>query len=169
MSAALPRDANELPTRLPRRRAGADKRGASGAGEDQPGDLSVVGDALHSVSGQDPNIQGLLVASIDGLVLASDTNEIHTETVAAMAAAAASIAAQFTAQAEVGEPRASMFEGTTGHVGVFPVEPGVLLVVLGKKDTTMGMFNIAAKNSVTRLQQAIARQRVLSTRDPADN
>lgn len=168
MSSALPRDANQLPTRLPRRRTGAatDKRPATGAGEDQPGDLSVVEDALRSVSGQDPNVQGMLVASIDGLLLASDTNDVHIETVAAMAAAAASIAAQFTTQAEVGEPRGSMFEGTAGHVGVFPVEPGVLLVVLGRKDTTMGMFNIAAKSAVTRLQQAIARQRVLSTREP---
>jgi uncharacterized protein len=126
----------------------------------------VVEDALRSVSGQDPHVQGMLVASIDGLVLASDTNDVHIETVAAMAAAAASIAAQFTTQADVGEPRASMFEGTEGHVGVFPVEPGVLLVVLGRKDTTMGMFNIAAKSAVTRLQQVIARQRVLSTREP---
>jgi predicted regulator of Ras-like GTPase activity (Roadblock/LC7/MglB family) len=129
----------------------------------------VVKDALDDVTGKDTNLQGMLVASTDGLVLATDTTEVHIETVAAMAAAAASIAAQFTAQAEVGQPRGSMFEGSAGHVGVFPVEPGILLVVLGKKDTTMGMFNIAAKNSLSRLQQAIARRRVLSTRRGAED
>jgi uncharacterized protein len=165
MSAAVPRDANEPAARLPRRRAGAatEARPAAEA-QPRPGDLAVVKDALCDVTGQDSNIQGMLVASTDGLVLACDTTEVHIETVAAMAAAAASIAAQFTAQAEVGQPRASMFEGSAGHVGVFPVEPGILLVVLGKKDTTMGMFNIAAKNAVTRLQQTIARRRVLSSR-----
>jgi len=124
----------------------------------------VVGEALRSVSGKDVNVQGMLVASSDGLLLASDTQEVHIETVAAMAAAAASIAAQFTNQAQVGDPKGSMFEGSSGHVGVFPVEPSVLLVVLGRKDTTMGMFNIAAKKAVTRLQQAMARHRLLDAR-----
>ena len=124
----------------------------------------MVGEALRSVSGKDVNVQGMLVASSDGLLLASDTQEVHIETVAAMAAAAASIAAQFTNQAQVGDPKGSMFEGSSGHVGVFPVEPSVLLVVLGRKDTTMGMFNIAAKKAVTRLQQAMARHRLLDAR-----
>jgi predicted regulator of Ras-like GTPase activity (Roadblock/LC7/MglB family) len=119
------------------------------------------------VSGKDVNLQGMILASSDGLLLANDTQAVHNETVAAMAAAAASIAAQFTAQAQVGEPRGAMFEGSSGHVGVFPVEPSVLLVVLGRKDTTMGMFNIAAKKALTSLQESMAQQRVLDAREPS--
>jgi predicted regulator of Ras-like GTPase activity (Roadblock/LC7/MglB family) len=119
------------------------------------------------VSGKDSTVQGMLVASSDGLLLANDTQEVHIDTVAAMAAAAASIAAQFTAEARVGDPKGAMFEGSSGHVGVFPVEPSVLLVVLGRKDTTMGMFNIAAKKAVTRLQQSMEQQRALHARKDA--
>lgn len=121
-------------------------------------------EAMRSVSGGEANVHGLLLASADGLVLASDTRKMQIETVAAMAAAAASIAAQFTEQADVGESRASMFEGTSGYVGVFPVEPGVLLVVFGQKDITMGLFNVAARGVLSRLQQAIVRQRMLALR-----
>jgi len=164
MSSAVPHDPHE-PARLPRRRVGAatgdTARSGTPGSHRRSSDQAVVGDALRSMSGKDTNIEGMLVASSDGLLLADDTRQVHTETLAAMAAAAASIASQFTAQAHVGDPKGSMFEGSSGHVGVFPVEPRVLLVVLGRKDTTMGMFNIAAKKAVTRLQQSLAEQREL--------
>lgn len=168
MSFAVPRESDDQ-ARLPRRRVSTatedPARSAGQAGHHQSSDLAVVGEALRSVSGKDASVQGMLVASADGLLLASDTQEVHIETVAAMAAAATSIAAQFTSQAGVGDPKGAMFEGSSGHVGVFPVEPKILLVVLGRKDTTMGMFNVAAKKAVTRLQQAMDRQRVLDTRE----
>lgn len=163
MSFAQPRD-SEQPARLPRRRvASASDDGTVSATAGDPrrsgGLLEVVENALRSVSGKDANVYGMLVASTDGLVLASDTRDVHVDTVAAMAAAAASIASQFTDQADVGESRASMFEGTSGYVGVFPVEPSVLLVVFGQKDMTMGLFNVAARNALSRLQEAIDEQR----------
>jgi uncharacterized protein len=121
--------------------------------------MEVVGTALESVSGKDPNVYGMLVASADGLVLATDIHDVQVETVAAMAAAATSIAAQFTDQADVGESKASLFEGSSGYVGVFPVEPSVLLVVFGRKDMTMGLFNVAARNALSRLKKALERER----------
>jgi predicted regulator of Ras-like GTPase activity (Roadblock/LC7/MglB family) len=127
-------------------------------------DMSVFEDALREVSGADVNVSGLLMASADGLVLASDTMDIHIDTVAAMAAAAASIAGQFTDQADIGESRASIFEGASGYVAVFPVEPSVLVVIFGQKDLTMGMFNIAARNALSQLQHSIRRQRMLKAR-----
>jgi predicted regulator of Ras-like GTPase activity (Roadblock/LC7/MglB family) len=170
MSVAQPRDSGG-PAGLPRRRAGTTSEdgawSATPAGRSSTGLLDVVDDALRTVSGKDPNVYGMLVASTDGLVLASDTRDVHNDTVAAMAAAAASIASQFTDQADVGESKASIFEGASGYVGVFPVEPSVLLVVFGQKDMTMGLFNVAARNALSRLQQALERQRTLNTRKSA--
>jgi uncharacterized protein len=167
MSSTQPGDVGK--PRLPRRRAASAADGeASSAvsGRHRPdGLLEVVGPALGEVSGKDPRINGLLVASTDGLVLASNTRGVQTETVAAMAAAAASIAGQFTNQADVGESKASLFEGASGYVGVFPVEPSVLLVVFGQKDMTMGLFNVAARTALSQLQQALHRQRTPSVRD----
>ncbi|HEX6357603.1 roadblock/LC7 domain-containing protein [Actinophytocola sp.] len=181
MSSAQPPD-SDVPAQLPRRRAGSVPGGgarfADPAGRHWSGDLlTVVEEALRGVSGKDPNIYGMLVASADGLVLASDTHDIQRETVAAMAAAAASIAVQFTDQADVGESKASIFQGSSGYVGVYPVEPSVLLVVFGQKDMNMGLFNVAARNALSGLQQAMDRQRLFGvrmsrqtpTRTPADD
>jgi uncharacterized protein len=168
MSFAQPRDSGE-PAQLPRRRGPSASDGgartADPGGRHWSGDLlAVVEEALRDVREKDANIYGMLVASADGLVLANDTRDIQVDTVAAMAAAAASIATQFTDQADVGESKASIFQGATGYVGVYPVEPNVLLVVFGQKDLTMGLFNVAARNALSGLQQAIDRQRVLGTR-----
>ncbi|MGW4214882.1 roadblock/LC7 domain-containing protein [Lentzea sp. NPDC004789] len=101
-------------------------------------------------------INGVLVATRDGLVLCGVTRDVETDGVAAMAAAAAGLASQFTAQAGIGGPRAVFFEGDDGQVGVFPVDSDALLVVFGSRDTTMGMFNVVAKQALSLLQNAVA-------------
>lgn len=95
---------------------------------------------LQRIHGQidHTNITGVLVASRDGLVLCSDTRDIEDGSVAAMAAAAAGLSAQFVGQARLGESRAAVFEGSLGHIGVFPVDTAVLLLVVGKRDSNMG-------------------------------
>lgn len=143
------------------------KRGSSltaGLSVAQPLDdagQKTVTEALHEIHENiDANaISGVLVATRDGLVLSARTRDIENESIAAMAAAAAGLAAQFTARAKVGGPRVVFFEGDTGQVGVFSVDVDTLLVVFSERDTTMGMFNVAAKQALALLQQAIAGHR----------
>ncbi|MEU4521272.1 roadblock/LC7 domain-containing protein [Amycolatopsis sp. NPDC024027] len=101
------------------------------------------------------NITGLLLASRDGLLLASDTQEIEDDSVAAMAAAAVGLATRFVGQAGLGEARGAMFQGSLGHVCVFPVQDPILLVVFARPDTTMGLFNVVARQALTLLQDAL--------------
>ena len=101
------------------------------------------------------NITGLLVASRDGLLLASDTREIEDDSVAAMSAAAVGLATRFIGQAGLGEARGAMFQGSLGHVCVFPVQGSILLVVFARPDTTMGLFNVVARQALTLLQDAL--------------
>jgi predicted regulator of Ras-like GTPase activity (Roadblock/LC7/MglB family) len=124
-------------------------------------DRKTVTEALHEIHGRiDPvAINGVLVATRDGLVLCALTRDVDDESVAAMAAAAAGLAAQFTAHAKVGIPRVVFFEGDAGQVGVFSVDTETLLVVFSERNTTMGMFNLAAKQALALLQQAIAGHR----------
>ncbi len=125
-----------------------------------PLDVATLTETLREIRGHVGRITGLLVATRDGLVLCADTTGIQNDSVAAMSAAAIGLAAQFTGQAKVGEPRAAMFEGESGYVCVFPVEMPMLLVVFGEPDMTMGLFNVAAKQTLSLLQQAILRHRL---------
>ncbi|MFD5827833.1 roadblock/LC7 domain-containing protein [Lentzea sp. NPDC060358] len=107
---------------------------------------------------------GLLVATLDGLVLSSDTVGVTPENVAAMSAATIGLAGQFTAQANIGQPRTALFEGDSGFVCVFPVESSLLLVVFGEKGITLGLFNVAARQALVLVRHALLRQRVQTAR-----
>jgi predicted regulator of Ras-like GTPase activity (Roadblock/LC7/MglB family) len=116
--------------------------------------LQEIHDRIDTVA-----INGVLVVTRDGVVLCALTRDIENESVAAMAAAAAGLAAQFISRAKVGDPRVVFFEGDSGQVGVFTVDTDTLLVVFSKPNTTMGMFTVAAKHALALLQEAIAGQR----------
>jgi predicted regulator of Ras-like GTPase activity (Roadblock/LC7/MglB family) len=155
------------PTPLPVRRQSPARRGFPPTAPvlvQAPYDADTLTRSLREIHGVVDRISGLLVATRDGLVISGDTRGIENDSVAAMAAAAIGLTAQFTNQAKVGEPRAAMFEGVSGYVCVFPVEETILLVVFGEPDITMGLFNIAAKQALSLLQQAILRNRVHSFR-----
>lgn len=117
-----------------------------------PPDSARTLEALRKIRDQVDQVAGLLVATHDGLVLANDTDTVEADSVAAMSAAAIGLAAQFTAQARIGESRSAMFEGSSGYVCVFPVETSLLLVVFGQPDITMGLFTLAAKQALTLLR-----------------
>jgi predicted regulator of Ras-like GTPase activity (Roadblock/LC7/MglB family) len=164
---------------LPTRRQGPTRHGPRAAPPmvvQSPYDAAAMQEELTSILANVDRVHGLLLATRDGLVLAGDTHDVENDSVAAMAAASVGLAGQFTAQARVGEPKAAMFEGENGYVCVFPVEAPLLLVVFGEPDLTMGLFNIAAKQALALLQQALVRQRLQSVRaarrayfDPAED
>ncbi|MEV6237582.1 roadblock/LC7 domain-containing protein [Lentzea sp. NPDC051838] len=146
-----------MPGALPTRKRGS-TTASMPAGPPAGADAAMMTKALMEVhAGIDSiAINGVLVATRDGLVLCGVTRGVENDGVAAMAAAAAGLAHQFTSQAGIGGPRAVFFEGETGQVGVFEVDFATLLVVFGSRNTTMGMFNVVAKQALALLQQAVA-------------
>lgn len=150
------------PDVLPMRRRGSTLPAVRpAAAQPVAADPRTMTEALREIHGRIDSItiNGVLVATRDGLVLCSATRAVQNDGVAAMAAAAAGLATQFTSQAGVGSPKAVFFEGDAGQVGVFGVDADTLLVVLGERDTTMGMFNVVAKQALALLQQAVAARR----------
>jgi predicted regulator of Ras-like GTPase activity (Roadblock/LC7/MglB family) len=154
-----------MPGALPTRKRGlaVSEAGPAAARPPAGSDAAMMTKALQEIHGDIDSIaiNGVLVATRDGLVLSGVTRGIEADGVAAMAAAAAGLARQFTAQAGIGGPRAVFFEGDAGQVGVFEVDSDSLLVVLGSRDTTMGMFNVVAKQTLTLLQQAVTNERTI--------
>ncbi|MEV5716470.1 roadblock/LC7 domain-containing protein [Amycolatopsis mediterranei] len=154
MSAEVP----GAPVPLPTRKLGATPAFPVRQGPREPHpDAKAAAKALHEIRDEVDrvNITGLLLASRDGLLLASDTQEIEDDSVAAMAAAAVGLATRFVGQAGLGEARGAMFQGSLGHVCVFPVQEPILLVLFARPDTTMGLFNVVARQALTLLQEAL--------------
>jgi predicted regulator of Ras-like GTPase activity (Roadblock/LC7/MglB family) len=160
---------------VPAERAVLPKRGSTPVSPDPrritpavpAAEAAAANEALRDIRGRIDwtNVKGLLAASRDGLVVCSDTRDVEDDSVAAMAATSAGLAIQFAKQAGIGSPRAAVFEGESGHIGVFPAQSGILLVVLGERDTTMGLFNVAARQALALFQQAVADRRVRALRD----
>ncbi|MEU4246471.1 roadblock/LC7 domain-containing protein [Amycolatopsis sp. NPDC026612] len=157
----MPAEAPRSPVPLPTRKQGGTQGfpPQQGTREARPAhpDALAAAKALQEIRDEVDrvNITGLLVASRDGLLLASDTQEIEDDSVAAMAAASVGLATRFVGQAGLGEARGAMFQGSLGHVCVFPVQGSILLVVFARPDTTMGLFNVVARQALTLLQDAL--------------
>jgi len=154
MQAEAPGDPIPLPTR---RQGAAPALPAPQGIQPVHPDAAAAAKALEEIRDKvdRANITGLLLASRDGLLLASDTQEIEDDSVAAMAAAAVGLAARFIDQAGLGEARGAMFQGSLGHVCVFPVQGAILLVLFARPDTTMGLFNVVARQALALLQDAL--------------
>lgn len=141
---------------------------AAPAGDRAPADLAVLAEALREVSGADDAILGgLLLARADGLLLAAETQNVQIDTVAAMAAVMAGIAGQLIERAGVGESKACLFEGSSGHVVVFPMKDDMVLAVFSKEQVTTGMFSLAARSVLARLRKALARKAAPVDDEPA--
>lgn len=154
----MPAEVPGAPIPLPTRRQGGSPAFPvqQGSRPSHP-DAEAAAKALHEIRDQVDrvNITGLLLASRDGLLLAGDTQDIEEDSVAAMSAAAVGLATRFVGQAGLGEARGAMFQGSLGHICVFPVQGPVLLVVFARPDTTMGLFNVVARQALTLLQDAL--------------
>lgn len=158
MSKAQPTAATSaLPTRRRRTTAQRDDPPEAETGLSRPSyDISAINARLARIRSGVDRITGLLVTTRDGLMLCGDMKGIEQDSVAAMSAAAVGLATQFTTRAGIGMSRAALFEGEQGYVAVFPVVDHILLVVFGERDITMGLFNVAARQALIQVQQAIA-------------
>lgn len=132
-------------------------RAAAAAGNREPAELAALAEAMREASGEDDAILGgVLVAGADGLVLSAEVREVQADTVAAMAAVVAGIASKLIERAGVGESKACLFEGSSGHVAVFPMKDDMVLLVFSKDEVTTGLFNLAARGVLSRLRKALA-------------
>ncbi|MFL6125305.1 roadblock/LC7 domain-containing protein [Actinophytocola sp.] len=128
-----------------------------GSGQHGPVDRAVLAAVLREVRAEDdPVLGGALVAGVDGLVLAAETYGSQVEMLGVMAAAVAGVASQIVAHAGAAEALTCLIEGSAGHVGVFPLPPAMVLVVIGRGGVSTGRFNLAARGVLSRLRAAVA-------------
>lgn len=142
-------------------------RSATPAGSRSQAGLAALAAALREVSAEDDAILGgVLVAGADGLVLAAETPDMQVETVSAIAAVVAGLAGKLIERAGVGESKTCLFEGSSGHVAVFPMKDDMVLAVFSKSEVTTGLFNLAARGVLSRLRKALAQEIPATTAGP---
>lgn len=130
-------------------------------------------DELHRLRARVPQLTGALAASVDGLVLASDTPGVEPEGVAALTAAALGVAVRLADATAQGDFRELLVRGTDGYVATYAAGNSAVLTLLAEDAVNVGRLHLEGRRSSSRIGElvegAAARPEPVRTRSPTGN
>lgn len=112
---------------------------------------NVVARIRHSV----PDLNGVMIASVDGLSVAYDLPEAEAERIAAMAAAALGLGGRITEGASLGGQVEAVFRGDRGYFVVYPAGTSAVLVLSGPDSANLGLMRIEARSAAAEIQKIL--------------
>ena len=102
---------------------------------------------IENLCNEIPELQGVLLASDDGLpIIHSLTDGEDPARLAAMAAAASSLGTRVSATLETGTVTEVSIRASGGDLFVYSVGGRAVLAVLGPKGANAGLINLEARN-----------------------
>lgn len=120
-------------------------------------------DALREVLSDSLGVSGALVATSDGILVAAEfgpvpfgSDSAAPDSVAALAAAASGIGAQFAHLLSLGSATATMVQGTTGCVAAHRVGPNAILVLFSNDGPNIGRLHLSVRRALPRIEAALA-------------
>jgi uncharacterized protein len=96
-------------------------------------------------------VQGSLVATNDGFLVAHDIPDIEPTAVAALAAATRSLSGRTTQSTGRGEFREAISRGNNGYLVVYAAGRSTLLAVVGTTDLNIGMLHYQTRDIAERI------------------
>lgn len=117
--------------------------------EGQPGmskqeELALV---IHEMRRSIPELHGVMIASTDGLAIASDFPEAEAERVAAMAATALGLGKRITDRTGLGGLQETVVRGDHGYLVVYAAGENAVLVMSGPVTSNLGLMRIEARSA----------------------
>ncbi|GHJ45241.1 hypothetical protein Cs7R123_25830 [Catellatospora sp. TT07R-123] len=103
-----------------------------------------------------PHVTGVLVASVDGMLIAQDTPGIEPEVFAAMSAAQLGLGQQLVATLRTGDFRETVTAATHGYVATFAAGPAALLTVVAGPELNVARLHHEARPVAARIGQLVA-------------
>ncbi|GLZ11371.1 dynein regulation protein LC7 [Actinomadura sp. NBRC 104425] len=111
---------------------------------------------LRALREQVTGVTDAAVASSDGLPVASDTDGVRPEVLAALAAAALGLSKSAGNEVGMGELREVTIRCSGGHIVVYAVRDRNLLVVLGDEGLDIAHLHLQSRPVVDRLAEILA-------------
>jgi predicted regulator of Ras-like GTPase activity (Roadblock/LC7/MglB family) len=108
------------------------------------GELRLIRDNVAGV-------QGSLVATNDGFLVAHDIPDIEPTAIAALAAATRSLSGRTTQSTGRGQFREAISRGTAGYLVVYAAGPSALLAVVGTTELNIGMLHYQTREIAERI------------------
>ncbi|MEV4004742.1 roadblock/LC7 domain-containing protein [Actinomadura sp. NPDC049753] len=111
---------------------------------------------LQALRGQVVGVTDAAVASVDGMLVASDTDEVRPDVLAALAAASLGLGRSAGNEVGMGELREVVTRCQSGHIVVYAVRRTGLLVVLGDEGLDIADLHLQSRATVDRLGAILA-------------
>lgn len=112
-------------------------------------------DELHRLRARLPQLTGALAASVDGLVLAQDTRGVEPEGLAALTAAAQSVALRLVDATGQGAFRELLVRGADGYVATYAAGPSAVLTLLAEGRVNVGRLHLEGRRSGQRISELL--------------
>jgi uncharacterized protein len=106
---------------------------------------------LHALRAAITGIDGSLVATSDGLLVAHDVPEFEPTRLAALVSAALSLSRQAVRETGRGEFREAIARGTAGYLMVYAAGASAVLAILGDAQVNVGMVQYQARPAIERI------------------
>jgi predicted regulator of Ras-like GTPase activity (Roadblock/LC7/MglB family) len=100
---------------------------------------------------------GVIVAGVDGLLIAHDSHDLDSESMAAMAAAHLGLSQRLADFVGHGELQETIIRGQTGYVATFAAGTNAVLMVLAGTDLNVGRLHLEARPAASRIGVLIGR------------
>lgn len=114
-------------------------------------------DEIEALRGGLPHVAGVLVAGVDGLLVAHDTEGFEPDLLAAMSAAQLGLGQQLARAVVRGDFQESVTRTSHGYVAVFAAGPEALLTVVAEPDLNLGRLHHEARPVAARIGALLAR------------
>jgi uncharacterized protein len=99
---------------------------------------------------------GVVVAGVDGLLIAHDSHDIEPESIAALAAAHLGLSQRLSHCVAHGELRETITRGQSGYVATFAAGADAVLMVLASASLNVGRLHLEARPVATRVGAIVA-------------
>jgi predicted regulator of Ras-like GTPase activity (Roadblock/LC7/MglB family) len=111
---------------------------------------------LYALRDQVAGVRDTAVASVDGMLIASDTDKVRPDVLAALAAAALGLGKSTSQEVGMGELREVVTRCQSGHIVVYAVRDRNLLVVLGDEGLDITRLHLQSRPAVNRLADILS-------------
>lgn len=112
---------------------------------------------LQALMGEVIGVSGAVVATADGLLLASavDEDEMELDAVAALAAATSGVGIQFSHMLNLGEANGTVIQAANGCAAVHSLGDLAILVLYSTDGANVARLHLAARQAIPRLTEAL--------------
>ncbi|MFI9045786.1 roadblock/LC7 domain-containing protein [Streptomyces sp. NPDC053427] len=128
-----------------------------------------VRDELLALRDQVRHLQGGMVASADGMVIAHDLRDIEPDGLAALTAAAIGVAKRLTEATGQGTFEESLTRGTGGYIAAYSAGRRAVLTAVAGPDTNVGRLHLQARRAAARIGTLMDNSAHAPVRAPKNN